>query len=87
MVVQVIGLPGDLVAGRREVSQTVPEQIVVVGLEIDLPAVNEKIPVLDQLPGMGQPVLVGRYWISCRGWVSRCLLEPAFLLQGLQKLM
>ena len=59
MVVQVIGLPGDLVAGRREVSQTVPEQIVVIGLEIDLPAVNEKIPVLDQLPGVGQPVLVG----------------------------
>ena len=51
MVMQVIGLPGDLIAGRREVAQTVPEQIVVVGLEIDLPAVNEKIPVLDQLPG------------------------------------
>ena len=67
MVMQVIGLPGDLVAGRREVTQTVPEQIVVVGLEIDLPAVNEKIPVLDQLPGMGQPVLVGAGVFCSRG--------------------
>src|SRR5699024_463590 len=36
-----------------------PEQVVVIGLEIDFPAVGQKIPVLDQLPRMGQAVLVG----------------------------
>ena len=59
VLVQVEGLPGDLVAGSGEVFQTVAEQIVVVGLEIDLAAVFEEGAVLDELAGIGEAVLVG----------------------------
>ena len=59
VLVQVEGLPGDLVAGSGEVFQAVAEQIVVVGLEIDLAAVFEEGAVLDELAGIGEAVLVG----------------------------
>ena len=57
--VQVKGLPGDLVAGSGEILQAVAEQVVVIGLEVDLAAVLEEFAVLDELAGIGEPVLVG----------------------------
>ena len=59
VLVQVKGLPGDLVAGSGEILQAVAEQVVVISLEVDLAAVLEEFAVLDELAGIGEPVLVG----------------------------
>ena len=59
VLVEVVSLPDDVVAGSGEVGQAVAEQVIVVGLEIDLAAVLEEIAVLDELTGVGEAVLVG----------------------------
>ena len=53
ILVEVVGLPDDVVAGGGEIAQAVPEQVVVVGLEVDVAAVLEEIAVLDELAGVG----------------------------------
>ena len=59
VLVEVVSLPDDVVAGSGEVGQAVAEQVIVVGLEVDLAAVLEEIAVLDELTGVGEAVLVG----------------------------
>ena len=71
ILVQIKGLPGNFEPGSGKVTQAVPEQVIVIGLEVDSEPSGIK----------------ARYCSSWRGWVRRCLLLPAFLLHGLQKLM
>ena len=59
VLVEVVSLPDDVVAGSGEVGQAVAEQVIVVGLEVDLAAVLEEIAVLDELTGVGEAVLIG----------------------------
>ena len=75
LLVEVEGLPRDLVAGSGEVFEAVPEQIVVVGLEVDLAAIFEEGAVLDELAGVGQPVLVGGGVLA--PWVAEVDVDAA----------
>ena len=63
---EVKGHPLDVVAGSGEVFQTVAEQIIVVGLEVDLAAVLEELTVVDELARVGEAVLVGRAVLAPR---------------------
>ena len=63
---EVKGHPLNVVAGSGEVFQTVAEQIIVVGLEVDLAAVLEELTVVDELARVGEAVLVGRAVLAPR---------------------
>ena len=73
--VEVVGLPDDVVAGGGEIAQAVPEQVVVVGLEVDVAAVLEEIAVLDELAGVGEAVLVGGGVLA--PWVAEVDVDAA----------
>ena len=78
---QIVGDPLDVVAGSREVLHAVPEQIIVVGLEVDLAAVLQKLAVSDQLARVGKAVLVGGVVLAPR--VAEVDIDAAdFVLRG-----
>ena len=66
VLMEVTGHPLDVVAGSGEVFQTVAEQIIVVGLDVDLAAVLEELTVVDELARVGEAVLVGRAVLAPR---------------------
>ena len=55
---QIKGLPCDLKPGGGEVGQTVPEQVIVIGLEPDLGTLVHQAAILQKLARVGQAVLV-----------------------------
>ena len=51
---QVIGQENLAETTYIKIEQGIAEQVIVIGLEPDFPARNQKVPVLHQLPWMGQ---------------------------------
>ena len=71
VLVEVVSLPDDVVAGSGEVGQAVAEQVIVVGLEVDLAAVLEEIAVLDELTGVGEDTVSRIYINFCNPWSKK----------------
>ena len=58
ILVQIKGLPGNFEPGSGKVTQAVPEQVIVIGLEVDFGTLRHQSAVLQQLARVGQAVLV-----------------------------
>ena len=81
VLVQVVGDPLDVVTGSGEVLHAVPEQIIVVGLEVDLAAVFQELAVGDELARVGKAVLVGGVVLAPR--IAEVDVDAAdFILRG-----